>query len=81
MVCFVIARQPEDISRLKERFNAQTLCILRPSVESAEMSNHADAEVLNFSYDYYIINEAGLDELRKKAEDFVKEILENGTDY
>lgn len=72
---FVFSREPEEITRIKEKYNAITVCVRRDEAENAETSNHADANVLDFEYDYYIINNKDLVFLDFMAETFVKEIL------
>lgn len=80
-IVFIMARQPEDIERLVKKYNAKTVLIRRAAAEEAEPSNHADANVFNYNYDYEIINNGTLIELVERAKDFVEEILENGIDY
>lgn len=70
-VVFIHCREPKEIQRLKERFNADTLLIKRDTIEKIE-SNHADAEVENFSYDYVIENNGTIEDLKQKAIDFIK---------
>jgi tRNA uridine 5-carbamoylmethylation protein Kti12 len=71
-ILFVDCREPAEIQKLKERLNATTVLIRRPSVENNETSNHADAEVFNYEYDLNIYNELGLDELKMLAEHFIE---------
>ena len=71
-ILFVDCREPAEIQKLKERLNATTVLIRRPSVENNETSNHADAEVFNYEYDLNIYNELGLDELKMMAEYFIE---------
>ena len=73
---FIHCREPEEIARFERELHAQSLLIRRPSVENAEQSNHADAEVFNYNYTYTIYNDGTLDELRQKAIDFVMEHIE-----
>lgn len=75
LVCFVHVREPKEIQKFKDRLNAQTLCIRRASVENNETSNHADAEVYNFDYDFYIDNNGTIEDLSKAAETFMKGIV------
>ena len=71
-ILFVDCREPAEIQKLKERLNATTVLIRRPSVENNETSNHADAEVFNYEYDLNIYNDLGLDELKMLAEHFIE---------
>lgn len=75
IIFFIHTREPEELQRFKDEFGAKTLLIQRPSVEDAEQSNHADKEVLNFNYDYVIDNDGTLEDLQKKADSFIIDIL------
>ena len=80
-IFFIMARQPEDIKRLVEKYNAKTVLIRRDAAEEKEPSNHADRDVFRYEYDYEIKNDGDLIELEDKAIFFVEEILKNGIDY
>ena len=55
---------------------------MRPSVENNEQSNHADQEVMNFNYDYIIDNDGTIEDLKKKANSFIINVLkENWNSY
>lgn len=73
-VCFIHCREPQEIQKFVDRLNAKTLLIRRPAVESNEQSNHADAQVFNYNYDYTITNDGTLADLEQKAVDFLLEI-------
>ena len=64
---FIHCREPQEIAKFVREIGAKTLLIRRNEAESALQSNHADAEVLNYDYDYVIHNDGTLDELRAKA--------------
>lgn len=70
-IMFVDCREPAEIQKMKERLNATTLLIRRESVEGAETSNHADANVFNYEYDLTIENNSDIIDLEKKAKDFI----------
>lgn len=70
-VLFVDSREPEEIARFKSELDAITVLIRRPEVENKEQSNHADANVFNFKYDYYIFNEYTEEDLKEAAIDFL----------
>lgn len=75
--CFIDAREPADIDRLKEKFNCKTILITRG--EATSYGNHADDEVFNYEYDIIIDNSGSLDALRDMANEFIeKEINNNG---
>lgn len=66
-ILFVDSREPQEIQRFKETFNAITLLIRRPGDENIETSNHADAEVFNYEYDYIVQNNGNIQRLRYEA--------------
>ena len=72
-VVFIHCREPREIEKFKKELGAKTLLIRRPDVEGGDQSNHADAEVLNYDYDYTIYNDGTLEDLAKKAIDFLLE--------
>lgn len=74
IVFFIHTREPEEIKRFKEDFGAITLLIKRDDNNNLEFSNESDKNVNNFEYDYVIENNAGLEELERKAINFLKEL-------
>lgn len=73
-VLFIDMRDPKDIARAVEIFDAETILIRNPNVEKIE-SNHADANVEEYVYDYIIENNGTLDQLDMMAKLFVREII------
>ena len=73
-VLFIDMRDPKDIARAVEVFGAETILIRNPNVEKIE-SNHADANVEDYEYDYIIENDGTLDQLDMMAKFFVREII------
>ena len=71
---FLHIREPEEIKRAVKEFNAKTILITRNSVEQI-MSNMADANVYNYEYDYTIHNDGTIEDLKKVAEQFVKDYV------
>lgn len=72
---FVNIREPENINFFKslckvDGWSCSTLLITNPNVEIIR-TNHADCDVLNYKYDYYITNDGTLEDLRDKAEEFL----------
>lgn len=76
LIIFINAREPKDIDRFKENFGATALYIKRDEVDSEKPSNHADAAVENYVYDYTITNNEGIKELEDKARVFISLIHE-----
>ena len=52
---FIHARDPEQIAWIVREFGARTLLIKRDGY-TTKASNHADANIYNFSYDYEVRN-------------------------
>lgn len=66
-------REPEEIDKLKKKLGAITLLIDR-DMPGLVTSNHADANVYNYDYDFYINNCGDLNDLEKDAANFLKTI-------
>ena len=76
LVIFVHCREPEEIQRFKDELNATTLLLRRAKSESVMQVNHADNGVFDFKYDFDILNNNGLDELKKDAKIFMENLGE-----
>lgn len=70
---FIHVREPAEIGRFEEMFNATTLLIRNKRIKPIE-SNHADRNVENYFYNFTIDNDEGILELTRKAADFLREI-------
>ena len=70
---FIDCREPNEIDKLRETFNAKTILIRRESVENEVWSNHADTEVFNYNYDYIIENNGSMLDLIYAVEAFLIE--------
>ena len=73
-ILLIDIREPEEIARAVETFGAETILIDNPNVRKIE-SNHADANVNNYDYDYIIENDGSLWQLDMMAKFFVREII------
>ena len=71
-VLFIHIREPEEIKRIVDEFNAIALLIKRRDINPIN-SNYSDASVNNYNYDY-IIENTTLEELDKKAYNFIKKL-------
>ena len=71
-ILFVDCREPAEIEKLKQRFNATTLLVRRLGDEVVKTSNHADAEVFNYEYDYTIKNYGTLEDLQIEVSRFLE---------
>lgn len=72
---FFHVREPDEIDKVVKGLNAVTLHIERPSVEPDSFDNHADRNVKSYDYDYYVVNDGSLYELKWKAFDFLTYLL------
>ena len=72
-ILFIHIREPKDIKRAKDEFGATTVLIRMKNLLPIT-SNMADRDVENYSYDYIVENN-NLDDLDKKAMEFVNKIL------
>lgn len=72
-ILLIDIREPNEIARAVEAFGAETILIKNPNVERVE-SNHADANVENYNYDYIIENDGSLWQLDMMAKIFVRDI-------
>lgn len=71
-IVFIDCREPEEIQRLIDKFNAKSIIVERDTNEN--FTNHADQEVDNFSYDIHIVNNGTLDDLDASAQRFIEYI-------
>lgn len=72
---FLHIREPEEIERAVNAFNAKTILIRRNSVRHIT-SNMADENVFNYNYDFIIDNDGSIEELKDKAKEFIKKVCE-----
>lgn len=73
-VLFIDIREPEEIARAVEVFGAKTILMKNPKVEKIT-SNHADANIENYEYDYIIENDGTLEQLDNVAKMFVCDVI------
>ena len=73
-IVFIHCREPQEIARFVKEMGAYSLLMRRPSEESKEQSNHADAEVFDFDYNYIIYNDSTLAALEGQAVSFLVEM-------
>lgn len=74
-IMFIHIREPKEIDKVKQEFNCKTLLVVNSNVKQIT-SNIADANVLNYKYDYIIDNSGNLEELEIKVNNFINEICE-----
>lgn len=67
---FIMCREPEEIQKFIDRIEARTLIVERGEANEQVPSNHADANVHNYTYNTYIYNNGTLKDLEKIAYKF-----------
>lgn len=72
-IMFIHIREADEIDKAKNLTGAKTLLITNPRVKIIT-SNNSDKNVNEYSYDYYIVNDGTLDELKEKALEFIKNL-------
>ena len=73
-ILIIDIREPEDIKRAVEEFDAVSIFIKNDNVP-AVTSNEADANVENFEYDYYITNNGTIADFEKSIRAFYYNVL------
>lgn len=73
---FLHIREPEEIEKAKNAFDAKTILVKRNNIEQIT-SNMADANVYNYDYDIVINNNDGIEELKYKAFCLAKDFLDS----
>lgn len=76
-VVFIDCREPDEIEYLCTTLGVESVLIRRANAEQARTSNHADAEVLEYPYDYIIENNGDIKKFEESAITFVKQVIEN----
>ncbi len=71
-IMFIHIREPEEISRAVNKFNAKTLLVKREGLDLIT-TNYSDASVENYNYDFVIKNTT-LNELDNSAERLVDKL-------
>ena len=75
-VMLIDVREPKEIERAKQAFNAKTILIENNRVKNIS-SNSSDANVFDYTYDFVIQNNGTLDEFRNNIYKFAcAEILD-----
>lgn len=74
LILFIHSREPDEIARFVKDFGCKTLLVTNKNIKKIE-SNHADAEVANYNYDFHITNDGTLDDLHDAVEVFIKELF------
>lgn len=74
-IMFIHVREPEEIKKVVDAFDAKTLLVKRVGLANIE-SNYSDANVDNYPYDYVIENNT-LEQLDSTALNLVNEVKKN----
>ena len=67
---FIMCREPKEIQKFVDRIGARTLIVERVEADEQVQSNHADANVHDYTYNTYIHNNRTLKDLEKIAYKF-----------
>lgn len=70
---FVHCREPKEIDKIKEEFDAITILVKNDNVEIPE--NYSDQNVENYNYDYEIDNNGSLYDLERTAKAFITKVI------
>lgn len=73
---FVFVREPEEIAKIVDKFAAVSVCVRNTEAEKVTPNNHADLEVLNYEYQFFIDNDGTLEDLQIAAKTFCERLLE-----
>jgi dephospho-CoA kinase len=73
LLMFIHIREPKEIDKVKELYDCKTLLVKNSNVKEIT-TNMADANVLNYNYDYEIDNSGTLEDLENKAKEFLKKL-------
>ena len=74
-ICFVHARELDDIDRLVYDYGARALIVRSPALEG-KYGNHADDDVFEVDYNYVVWNTGDLYQLKDTAERFIAQVRE-----
>lgn len=77
-ILFLHIREPEEIEKAKNIFNAKTILVKRDSVRHIT-SNMADENVYNYDYDIVIDNSGTLEDLKEKVKNFLDDFFNEST--
>lgn len=69
-IIFVNAREPHNIQYYKDKYDAITVLVVNPNAKEVH-GNHADEDVYDFAYDYFIENIGNLELLEETARFFL----------
>ena len=71
---FIHAREPENIQYFVDKYNAITVFVSKEELTKKHYGNHADDNVFDYIYDWYIDNDGTLEDLKEKAKIFLDNI-------
>jgi len=71
-VIFIDCREPDEIEKICTQLNAKSILVRRAKVEQDLQSNHADSNILDYSYDIIIENNGSLEDLEAAALTFMR---------
>lgn len=72
-ILFLHIREPEEIKKAVDAFEAKTLLITNNRVDQV-VTNRADAGVYEYEYDWVVNNDGTIEELRLLAKTFIEQL-------
>ena len=70
---FIHIREPLEIQRIVENFNAKTILVNRDKAVDIT-SNEADKNVHNYNYDYFISNNGSIEDLEEEVTKWLEQL-------
>lgn len=77
-ILFIHIREPQEIKKLVNRYPEIKTVLVRNKNAPKIAGNHADANVENYQYDYYIDNNGTLDEYKETVLSFIDNLINKG---
>ncbi|MFA5584299.1 MAG: hypothetical protein WDA09_08800 [Bacteriovoracaceae bacterium] len=70
-------REPEEILKLKNYFSTNCITVLIKRNTAKPANNKSDQRVLNYKYDYEVINNGSLEDLKEEVNIFFEKFLKD----
>jgi len=77
-ILFIHIREPQEIKKLVDKYPEIKTVLVRNKNIPKIIGNHADANVENYKYDYYIDNNGTLEEYKETVLEFMDKLLNDG---
>ena len=77
-ILFIHIREPQEIKKLVDIYPEIKTILVRNKNVPTITGNHADANVENYNYDYYIDNNGTMEEYEKVVLEFIDNLINKG---